>query len=197
MQKSPALFTTLLVVATALIGCHADPKVTAALLDHPDKPKVTFKSPGILKKYRAFYVAPIEIYTNDSGRLVPAEDRELDDLALTFREKIIRGLGDSFTQFNLPARDVALIEVAITDVWSTRALLNLRPGLLVPNTFEGGASMEAQVFDSITHEVIASVTDSRAGARKGFLTGLTKWGGTKAAFDSWAAGIRKAVGGRG
>ena len=197
MQAPEHVLTLLVALSTALMGCHADPQVTGGMLNQPVKPQVTYKSPGILKKYRAFYVAPIEIYTNDSGRLVPAEDRELDDLALSFREKIIRGLGDSFTQFNLPARDVALIEVAITDVWSTRALLNLRPGLLVPNTFEGGASMEAQVFDSITHEVIASVTDSRAGERKGFLTGLTKWGGTKAAFDSWAADIRKAVGGRG
>ena len=117
MQKYQGLFTILLAASTALMGCHADPKITAALMDKPAKPHVTFKSPGILKKYRAFYVAPIEIYASDSGRLVPAEDRELDDLALTFREKIIRGLGDSFTKF--ADTSLAIDELPLYDALDT------------------------------------------------------------------------------
>ena len=156
-------------------------------------PQVTFSRPGVLKAYQAFYVEPVEAYTNDSGRLVPASSREIQNLAESFRQKIIRALGPRHTLFNQPAREVAILKVSISDVWSNRALLNLRPGWLVPNALEGGASMQAEVIDTVTNERVALITDSRRGARQGYLSGLTKWGGTEAAFDEWGLLLRHSI----
>ena len=190
------------VVALAPFGCHSrgepsgamgGPEAYAALEPSEAGPKVSFSKPGALKSYDAFYVDPVAIYTNDKGRLVPAASREIDNLAKSFREKIIRALGDRHTMFDQPARNTAIIRVVITDVWSNRALLNLRPGLVVPNALEGGASMEAEIISSVSKKRVALITDSRPGTRKGFMSGLTKWGGTEAAFDDWAMLLKQSI----
>jgi hypothetical protein len=190
----------LCVVLFFLASCHLQkqPEVLKeadreSLVDTPAGPKVNFKKPGILKTYKAYYVEPVRMYAIDSGKFQPASSVELDRLATKFRSKIIRALGDKHTLFNQPARDVAILRIAITNVWSTRTLLNLRPGFIVPNAVSGGASMEAQVIDSVTNEKVGFVTDSRSGARKGYMSGLTKWGGTESAFDEWAEMLRHSI----
>ncbi len=156
-------------------------------------PKVTVAKPGILKAYSAFYVAPITIYGQDQGRLFPATPNELEMLESKFKSKIIAALGSNFTQFNQPARGVAIIDIKITDIWSNSAFEALRPGILIPNNLGAGATMQADFYDSITNKKIATVWDSRSGERRGYFSGLGKWSGVEGAFDEWAGMLRQSI----
>lgn len=154
--------------------------------------QIKFTEPNILRKYKAFYVSPVIMATNDSNSMYPASDREINDLAATFREQIIRALDSKSTNFNQPARDVAIINIVVYDVWSESNLLNLRPGIVVPNEHRGGATMSAKFYDSVSKKEIGYVFDSKRGARQGFLSGLGKWDGAKKAFSDWASLLARA-----
>ena len=147
--------------------------------------------PAALKQYDAFYVGPVTVLTGDSGRLTPSNDREMEDLGRQFRQRIIRSLGSRHTMFPHPANNVAIIDVTLTNMWSNRALANLRPGILIPNSLDGGATMQTVFIDSVSKKPVLKVWDSRSGERKGYLTGLTTWGGTKSTFDEWAMLLNK------
>lgn len=151
------------------------------------------EDPNVFKKYRAFYVNPINIYKNDKGRLVVPSDVEVARLAMKFRDKLIRNLGSRYTPFNQPARDVAIIDIKVVDIWSSRAIDALRPGLIFPNNLSGGATMEASFYDTVTEAKVATVWDSRPGKRQGLLSGLTKWASTEEAFDEWSKILKKSI----
>lgn len=150
------------------------------------KMQVSMKEPGILRRYQAFYVAPVDVYSVEGDYLMRVSQREVDDLAAEFRSKLIRKLENRSTAFPQPASNVALIKVSLTDVSTNYALFQLTPGLVVPNALRGGATIEAEFIDSVSGEKIGVVRDSRSGERQGFLSGLGKWDGVKLAFDEWA-----------
>ncbi len=151
------------------------------------------ETPEVLKNYTAFHINPIIIYSNDKGRLVVPTQIEVDRLAKLFRDKLIRELGSSYTGFDHPAPHVAIIDIKIVDLWTSRAIEALRPGLIFPNNLSGGATIEATFFDSKSREIIATVWDSRPGDRTGFFSGLTKWKSTEAAFDEWTQLLKKSI----
>lgn len=180
-------------VSIGLSGCgpkksllQDEPPVGSELQESSSGARVWESSPGILRQYDAFYVSPVTVLGSDKGRLTASSSRELNDLGERFREKVIHSLGSRHTMFPHPAKNVALVEITITNVWSNRAITNLRPGILVPNVLDGGATMESVFIDSVSQKPILKVWDSRSGERAGYLTGLTKWGGVQSAFDEWA-----------
>jgi hypothetical protein len=156
-------------------------------------PEIEAIRPDVLKQYHAFYVAPIDIYTGTGDVLDRVSDREARDLAESFRAKIIRQLGSSHAIMSSPAKNVAIIKIAITDVSTNYALMQLRPGILIPNSARGGASIDARFVDSVTGQSLVTFRDSKQGERKGFLSGLGKWDGVERAFDQWASNLAGAI----
>ena len=143
-------------------------------------------SPGILRGYDAFYVAPIEACTLEKDSLRRVEQPDVIKLAESFRRKLIKQLGSRAAMLPQPARNVALLQVTIADVSSTYASFQLLPGYIVPNMMRGGASIEARFLDSVSNRQIALFRDTRQGDRAGFFSGLGKWDGVERAFDEWA-----------
>jgi hypothetical protein len=156
-------------------------------------PEITGADPESLKNYTAFYVPPIRVYEIKGDILKRVDDRATVDLAEHFRAKIIRALDSKHTSFSQPASGVAMLKVAISDISTNYATLQLRPGILVPNSMRGGASIEATFVDSVSGKEILTFRDSEKGERVGFLSGLGKWDGAKRAFDSWARQLGETV----
>lgn len=156
-------------------------------------PVIEAAQPGVLKHYDAFYIPDIEVYAIEGDVLRRVNEREVEDLAQQFRSKIIRQLGSKHTMFPQPARNVAKINIALSDVSTTYALLQLYPGMVIPNAMRGGASIEAKVIDSVSGKVVMTFRDTRQGQRQGFLSGLRKWDGVEGAFDEWAAQLGSAI----
>lgn len=153
--------------------------------------KIECVPPQKMKRYTAFHIEQVHLLSGDRGSLVPVEGREVRDLEATFREKLIRALGDRYTAFNHPTSGVALVEISIVDISSDSAILNLRPGMIVPNAYRGGATMQASITDSVTGATLCEILDSRQGGRQGYFSGLGKWDGAKNAFEEWAQMIAR------
>lgn len=178
-------------VLALLFGCSAvDPSAPSSNMGEP---QVTTKRPDVLREYRAFYIAPVTTYDIEADQLQRVQDDEVEQLAEEFRVILIRKLGDRYTAFPQPAKDVAVVHIALADVSSNFAMAQLRPGLLVPNAARGGATIEAVFTDSITKEVLATVRDTRSGARQGYFSGLGKWDGAKRAFEEWARLLMRTI----
>ena len=157
------------------------------------KVQIERKSPGIMKRYDAFYIGDIRVYSLDQGVLQIVDDREVRELADDLRVKLIRSLGNSFSPIPQRTRNTAVIHVGLTNVATTHAAFQLIPGQLFPNALRGGATIEARVVDSVSNEVVLSMKDSRQGQREGYLSGLGKWDGAQRAFDEWAQMLSGAV----
>ena len=174
-----------LLLAAALAGCTGSESIVPPSRGRTE-PSFWEKSSGILKRYDSFYIPPIEAFTVEGDKLRRVQQTEAENLAESFRAKIIQRLGDRYSVLPQPARNVAIIKVAISDVSTNYALFQLLPGYVVPNPMRGGASIQADFLDSISNQPVAIFHDSRQGARQGFLSGLGKWDGVEKAFDEWA-----------
>lgn len=152
----------------------------------PEGPLMWQKSPNILSQYKNYNVPPVIVELRDSGRALPVNNTEIDDLGESLRTKIIRGLGSEHTIFTQPVKGFAVVKVKLLNVWSERALLNVVPGARSVNPLSGGATMQADIVDAVSGEVVAKIWDSRAVSPKTYLAGFDKWSGTEATFDDWA-----------
>lgn len=93
-----------------------------------------------------------------------------------------------------PGSDVLRLRIAITDLASSDALLNLTTGLLVLAPVDmGGAAMEVEVLDSLQQSRLAAVATRKTGSPFNLTEGYTKWSHAKSAFEMWAVEIRKAL----
>lgn len=152
----------------------------------PEGPLVWEKSPGILSQYKNYNVPPVIVEINDSARAVPVNSAEVIELGEMLRSKIIRGLGSEHTLFTQRIKGFAVVKVRLLNVWSERTLINVIPGGRSINPLSAGATMEMQVVDSVSDEVVAKIWDSRAGSAQTYLAGFDKWAGTEVVFDEWA-----------
>ena len=184
MRSRFQLLTIISIVFINLLGC-SDQKLASRIEPNPPA-EFTTSSPGVLKRYDAFYVAPVEVYEIEEDYLRRVSDAEVRNLGEELRTKLIRKLDQRSTTLPQPARNVALIKIALTDVSTNYAMFQLTPGVLFPNPMRGGASIEAQFIDSVSGKTVAQFRDSRSGERRGFFSGLTEWDGVKTAFDEWA-----------
>jgi len=156
-------------------------------------PVIEAAQPDILKKYDAFFVPDIEVYSMEGDVLRRVSPREVKGLAERFRAKLIQKLDNRYTMFPQPAKNVAGIKIALSDVSTTYTLFQLVPGMAMPNAMRGGASIEAEVVDSVTGKTVLTFRDTRQGERQGYLSGLGKWDGVEKAFDEWAMQLEDAV----
>jgi hypothetical protein len=111
--------------------------------------------------------------------------REINDLTNYMHRKLIQAIQDSGNRVAYKqAPGVARIRVALTDITETSAL-NILPQASLLGAGVGGASMEAEIIDSVTGEQIGAVVESRTGSRVPF-SNLGDWGTAKGIMDDWA-----------
>ncbi len=176
----------------SIAACHYG--ANSALERDPNKNlRVDTKSPGIMKRYNSFYIKDISVYSIEGDYLRRVDDKEVQELAESFRSKLIRQLGDQHATIPQRASNTAVINISLTDVDTTYAGLQVLPGLIVPNAMRGGASIDAKIVDSVSNQEVVRVRDSRQGGRQGFFSGLGKWDGAERAFDEWAQILAEAI----
>jgi hypothetical protein len=114
----------------------------------------------------------------------------------------VKALEGGYPLVKDPGPDVLRVRVAITnleksspsrDVISTVLPIGLglsiiKKGVTGKWIGVGGAGMEVEFLDSMTNERIAAAIDERAGSK---VSGLTKFGAVKDAFEFWAGRLRK------
>ena len=144
-----------------------------------------------LKNYSSFIVDPVAVRlysgSKSKGNLTQSQ---LSDLKNYMHSKIVQAVRRAGKRIVYqPKARVARIRVALTDLEKTKAI-NMLPQASLLGAGIGGASMEAEVIDSVTGKQIGAVVESKQGSRIPF-SNFGDWTAAKSVIDSWAERFQK------
>ncbi len=137
-----------------------------------------------LKNYNKFILSAVQIQLTKKGKDRGVDWKKLRELARYTNKQIRAELEKSgYSIVNQAGPGTLLFKGALTDVEPGVPLANIHPATIISGIGLGGASMEWELQDSLTGEVIVAVVDTRKGSR-GF-DGFTKYGNAKDVIDKW------------
>jgi hypothetical protein len=150
----------------------------------------------IAGRYAKVMIAPVVIQLDPGQKDAKLSEEDKQKLGDYFHEQLAAKLGNDYEITEERGEDVMLLRAAITDILANKVYLNLHWSTTLVGAGIGGASIEAELVDSMTGERILAFIDAMKGRRlditepsKLFPTytdGLTKWGHTKYALETWA-----------
>jgi hypothetical protein len=182
-------------------GCATAPPGSGFLKDYsklqtdPDDESLKWwEKKGVdWKRYKRLMIDPVVVYYNPEAENRQIEPDVLKELTDYFRTVVIKEVQDSYPVVDRPGPDVLRIRAAITDLVPANPFVNVvtTAGIGVPVDM-GGASMEAMFLDSMTHELLGAVVDSKKGTPID-VKGFTTWGHAKGAFKDWAKLLKESL----
>jgi hypothetical protein len=206
MEKRMKKTSVLMIVTIGLIlmqfGCSESAVVkTGFLTDYSRLQSVSSTSlrhinKGALAQYSNFIVDPVEVHFHRGAKAIEHRtegkltQRQVKDLTNYLHARIIKAVEDSGNKVVYrPAAGVARLRVALTDIDKSTAA-SLLPQAKLIGAGIGGASMEAEVVDSMTGEHIGAVVESKMGTRMHFAN-FGDWDAAKKLMDDWAKRLQK------
>jgi hypothetical protein len=196
MQSTKLLMVIVVGLAVMLGGCSKEVKHTAFLSDYSKLQKesgssLRYVNEAAVDKYSTFIIDPVKVvYREDvkaKDKLTEQQETDLTNYMYRKLVEAVQGAGKKIG--NEPGPGVARVRVALTDADSTN-FINILPQASLLGVGIGGASMEAEVVDSVTGEQIGAVIDSDKGGRIPF-TNLGTWTAAKKVMDDWAERFQK------
>ncbi len=213
MNNMQAVSKLLVILLTGFVlcGCAATPKVehSVFLQDLPkfqpgpsDGMDQIYIRPGAdLRKYNRVMLDEVQFFLKQDAATQGLQASELKELADTFHRAIFEALGTAYPVVTEPGADVLRIRVAITDIVTSNPAVSgittvLPVGLAVSvgkkaaggsYSGVGGASMEVEFLDSMADARLAAAIDTFNGSK---MSGFSKLGATKEAFEFWAKRLR-------
>ena len=196
MNRTCVLMVAVSCIMVVICGCGGEQAKTGFLDDYSQLQKesdssLRYANNEALKSYSSFIVDDVTIFfhkgAKSKGKLTL---QQLADLSNYLHSKILEAVqGAGKNVVYQPAAGVARIRVALTDIGKTGAI-NILPQASLLGMGIGGASMEAEIVDSVTGKQIAAVVESKQGGRIPF-TNLGNWTAAKKVMDSWAERFQK------
>lgn len=181
-------------VATCLCGCQTQqPTATGFLTDYS---RLRFQSGDTLEyvsrdinNYSGFLIEPVVIYFHQDAKGKFADWEDLKQLKSYMHSVFVDALGENYSVVSYPGPRVARVRMAITDIRKTDPW----PVGLYTMRFAGGgvggATMEAEVLDSMTGVQLAAIVQNNS-ARGLSPPGGNEWSDTQAVMDAWAKRFR-------
>ena len=198
-MKTRTLITLTVIMAAAIVGgcgskqqqVHSGFLSDYTKLQEESKSFFSYFNDAAFSTYSAFIIDPVktEIYSNEKtkGKLT---QEQLSDLTNYMHVKIVEAFeGAGKKVVYQPANGVARVRVALTDIQKTHAI-NMLPQASLMGAGIGGASMEAEVVDSMTGQQIGAVVQSKLGSRIPFAN-LGDWTAAKSVMDAWGKRFQK------
>ncbi len=204
MKKTCVLIMTIGILMT-MCGCGSSQKAarTGFLGDYSRLRPASggsyrYVNSQALGKYSSFIVDTVDVHFHSASKARQLERKgeitrqNIDDLANYMHSAILKAISDAgYNTVYQRGPGVARIRVAITDIEKTNVLLSAIPTARVATgAGVGGASMEAEIVDSMTGEQIGAVVQGQSGSRVP-LTGLSDWGGAEHAMNEWAKRLQE------
>jgi len=165
-RKSVSLAGTYSLVGLLGVGCASAPEQIGFLSDYSRLEKtgsarMGFVSPQ-LAEYDAFMIDPVEFRTRKDPPVL--NDEQKAEVANYFRTAFERTLGEkNYKIVTASGARVARLRAAITDVQKSKWYLNLHGATKMSGLGRGGASIEAEIIDSVSGEQLAGVIDAGKG----------------------------------
>lgn len=150
---------------------------------------------NVKRRYTKILLAPVQFKLNSD---VKEHEMSFDDrlqIANYFHEQLIDRLVADYEIVHEPGEGVMLFRSAITDVKPNKVFLNVHWSTTLIGGGIGGASLEAELVDSVTNERIMAFVDAKKGKTAlqqpshlidNYADGLSKWGHTKQVLGYWA-----------
>ena len=188
-MKRVIVFSILL---TVLCGCGSKEMAKTGFLSDYSKlqkdsdSSLRYVNENAVKRYSSFIVDPVKVRlysgAKSKGKLT---EQQITNLTSYMHSKIIEAVqGAGKKVAYRPAEGVARIRVALTDMGKSGAV-SILPQASLLGAGIGGASMEAEIVDSMTGEQIGAVVESAKGSRMPF-TNMGDWTAAKNVIDGWA-----------
>lgn len=148
-------------------------------------------------QYKKVLIAPVTFWGGDDTKLSPADQQTLTNY---FDQAIEKQLATRFQVVHQPGPGVMTLQVALVDAHSATPILRTI-SMVVPQArglstlkylatgsypFVGGATAEAKVLDSTTHQVLAAAVDRRIGGGSISTAAQWQWGDAENAMQAWA-----------
>jgi Protein of unknown function (DUF3313) len=170
---------------------------------------IYWKNDDVLKNSSKFILDPVIVYLLPEAQARGIDPEQLEKLTQYFTNAIKTELTKS-GQYQIvtePGPGVMELRLAITNVEpnggktnaavkgaATAASVAVAPGasLIVPRVSVGKVSIEGEMVDSVSGDVMVAFMSSRSGRR--YFAGLKtfqKWGDIEAAFRAWAKSFRE------
>ena len=150
-----------------------------------------YMNEAALNKYSGFIVDPIQTRIDDPDRALSDED--IADLTSYMYDKVVEAIEKSDDRIAYrPAADVARLRIAFTDIGKSHPI-SIVPWSSIAGLGIGGASVEAELVDSITGQQIAAVVQSKEGQSKVPFTTMGDWTAAKQTIDTWAKKLEKSL----
>ena len=191
--KTPILI--LLAAAVLHGGCASTPQAvpTGFLSDYSrlqmvDDRTLRYIGPN-LGNYKTFIIDPVVVHFHEQAKSDTTDPKTLTRMATYLRGAIANAIKDRYSITAQPKPGVARLRVAITDIDKASTVSKLLPIGKALGGGRGGASMEAELLDSVSGEQIGAVIQSTPG--KVMSLGAAKWGDVEAAMDEWAQQFRR------
>jgi len=166
-----------------------------------------WKTKDVLKNSNKFILDPVTMYLLPEAQQRGIDPEELAKLAQYFTKALKGEFNAPYELVTEPAPGVMVLRIAITNVEPAGGKENaalkgaeiaathaVAPGasLLVPRLSVGKVSIEGEIVDSGSGEVVVAFMTSKSGRR--YFSGLKayeKWGDIDAAFRAWAKSFRE------
>ena len=153
------------------------------------------------KKYNKVMLDQVRFYFKDNAADKGIDAAEMKELSDTFNREMIDALGSAYPLVAKPGPNVMRVRVAITDMELPNRTLNtittvvpaglvistIKSGVTGKGTFVGEISMEFEMLDSQTNQVLANGVDRRSGGK---IDSMSKFGTAEDAFKFWAQRLR-------
>ncbi len=153
-------------------------------------------------KYNKVMFDQVVFFLKEDAKYKGIQPEEMKELADAFHLSAVKALEGAYPIVAEPGPDVLRVRIAITDIEPSNparsavttvmpiglAISTLKRGVTGRHTGVGGAGMEVELLDSVTNERVAAAIDNKGGSK---LSGLTKFGAAKEAFEFWSGKLRK------
>jgi hypothetical protein len=138
-----------------------------------------------LRNYNKIILSHVQIRLSKKGRDRGVDHKKLKELSSYTDEQLRAELTKSgYSVVLASGPGILLFRGVLTDVEPGVPLANIHPATVISGIGLGGASMEWELQDSLTGEVIVAIIDTRKGGR-GF-DGFTKYGNAENVIEKWS-----------
>ena len=145
---------------------------------------IYFSEGKSLSQYSKFYIGQVVVFLTSEGMEREVDPSKLNQLSDYFRTELIEALQDKYSLVGLGRRDQGTLQInaALTDVLIPSGNKESSSGFNV-----GGASLEAELIDYTTGEIVGAVivSQTETGAPDS-----TSWDNTRRILKSWAQRFR-------
>jgi len=205
MKKTNLLIMLAIGVMIFQSGCESKLTTTGFLSDYSrlqseSSTTLRYIKEDALAGYSSFIVNPVKVYFHSGAKAIEEQTKgkltqqEINDLTNYMHAKIVEAIRNAGKKVAYqPGTGVARIRVALTDIEKSTAA-SLLPQAKLAGIGLGGASMEAEIIDSITGRQIGAVIEAQKGSRIPFAN-LGEWDAAKQVIDDWAKRFQKRLAG--